>query len=627
MSKKTIGYYRKEGKVEVISSESSELCCKKDGGCSMAVFIPLKIKDSDNIAEYNFTKEFDDLSGEIKTLFSENKSLVTTTVESSPYFLLMYIPKDNPNMTKSGILVKKDGAEFVPMTVEINNEKFLIEISGCGCSDGGYLDVDVKIKSESKIGYNLNIIGGLSKEDAKSEIENLTIAQIGRKDHQSFDQVKPLGYMTFNLDIDNVSIEMGQSLKLVPSSIRYSYTENKEIDALQNHDDMVYMQNLGREVGYLMSGSDLLVHSNINPSNLVYVADATYVLTDYLNCTPVSQFKCDLDVANTFVPPSLWEYSDSSQQSFITAMADVNETFLTLITKKRIKRLQYLSDVLIRDLIDVSKFKKRLKNSNCNDSMMSNLNFMKSFLPKEFYGGSSESWINNSLNAILYIKREINDYYISFTRENSFQALKECWDQTHENKVLQKEFESKITTIEKDIRVKWVSANSYESDWINNYVSYDRLDTLYYDVPESISDLKNQYRLIKSISREARVYSEDNKIQLSRSSLSHDWRKRRESLFGNFASLAYPFAPFLLVYFHNERELLLNVQKKPQFLTDEERNVLELSIKAVREKLSILKTNPVYFYDLLMKSEAALIDDIQLPYTSGVISSKVKAIV
>ncbi|RAP38198.1 hypothetical protein DID80_02945 [Candidatus Marinamargulisbacteria bacterium SCGC AAA071-K20] len=626
MNKKTIGYYRNKGKIEAQYSESSQFYDEDKKKTYTATFVPLELIQDTTSDEWSFSESPSSNSTDLKDLLNKKTLFISSETEKSPYYVFMYVQNDAPSMSRGGVLVKKVAEKFIPLTETIENNEYLVEIKGCGCPEGGFPNVHFRVQAGTATGYHLRITGGLSQDGAEAEIENLKLSQTGRKEHKSFIQVRPLAYKTFIIDKENSSQDMAQVIRLVPSTFRYSFSQNEAIDNLLPKSDEIYMSNLGRETALLLSSDELQVHNNINPNNLLYVSDETYVLTDYEECPPVNQYHCNLDIPNTFIPPSLWAYSENAQGAFISSFENINVRFKTLISKKRIMRLQYLNDVFLRDIIYVDTYKTRLKKAKKNESLKDNLHFIKSFMPKNYFEGDVDKWIKTRFISDLEIKKQLNEFYITFTREHGFENTKSCWNQTQTDKLLKESFEKEIKSIEKGIRQLWAASTDYSPEWINNYVSYDRLITLYYDVPDTHSELKNQYRQIKSILREAKAYFENKSFQICRGCLSFDWKKRRDAQFGHFISLVFPFAPFLLVYFYNEREMLLNVLKKQQHLSKKENEILEASIKNVREKFILLKTKPEYFYNLLIKGESEFIKAVQLPYMSGIKSAK-KAVI
>ena len=247
MNKNIIAYYRNNKKIEPLYSESAEYFDQEIRKTYIAKHIPLELISDPEDAPWILSNESNYISGELKLLLNKNTLFITSETEKSPYYIFMYVQKDDPKMSRTGILVKKKGDFFEPIIVTINNEEYLVDVKGCGCPEGGYPGVHFRVQAGTANGYHLRVTGGLSSEGAKTEIDNLILSQSGRENNEEFIQIRPLGYKTFFIEKERSSKKMALALRLVPSTKSIKDVQKKLTVLKENPEHYYNILILGEE--------------------------------------------------------------------------------------------------------------------------------------------------------------------------------------------------------------------------------------------------------------------------------------------------------------------------------------------------------------------------------------------
>lgn len=611
----TIGYYQKNGVITELKSDSNQYYDSEIKKWFKAEIVPLEEIQTatDNSWHINAnTKNHPDI---LNHLFKNQSIFVTTNKTNMPYALLMYTQVEDPKMSRTGTLLKKKENDYKPVIYTHQNQEYLIELKGAGCPLGGFPGVHFRVQSGTATGYHLRITGGLAQTGAIEEYENLITALPKKQKHEKT-QVFPLAYKPFVIEQNEVALNMAILIRLSPSTIRYSFSKNSAFDNLFEKNEKRILKTLGRELACLLDGESPQIHQNINPNNLLFLNSDTFILTDYEECPKIQSYLCNLDILNTIIPPRFWNLKQNSFEVFLNTFSNTNPQFKEEIENNKIKNLESFNKIIMRKLSDVI-IKKRIRYPEKNRSLKNNLHFIKTFMPKSYYQIPIENWITEKLIPELNLKLKINQFYLSFQKKYNFETLKECWNDTCENAIIQSEFNATLLAINKSIKLIWNASKNYHLSWINQYVSYDRLLSIYTNVPEEPSLLKAQFNQLTIIQTEIQKYEKLKSFDIPTHCLSYNWEEKRIAQFGHFISLAFPFIPFLMVYFENELNLLESCNLKNESFTQEEQFLIKQSLTEINEKLSLLKKAPEIFQKRLLENEKSFINFATLSYMKG----------
>ncbi len=185
---------------------------------------------------YNFTdSEIDRISS------SDDPGALLKHVQQSiqqakgGYYLLYYGDNEDEEIGRTGVLMSAQNGDMKPVTATIDGYEFVIEVKGCGAKTGGFG------KMQYRTGRDV-ITGGVERKQTENELARLN-------DNDEGDNPKSAGGILFT----NNGYEQGYIIRLVPSTVRASFTGNEvypEIDNPENVKRVVvsYSEDLARQI-------------------------------------------------------------------------------------------------------------------------------------------------------------------------------------------------------------------------------------------------------------------------------------------------------------------------------------------------------------------------------------------
>ena len=289
-----LGFYRHNNQFVSVTSKSDTF---KDGNMSSifrAVINPLKFSQTDsdwlrlpNL--YNSHPVMDELfSKRLICHTSSDPADFDQLIAGYSVGVLMHVPVNDPSMTRTGVMVVKEGEDWVPLTIYHNNTPFLVECKGWirGC---GYLSIHSRTQAGTTKTHQ-RVTGGMVKESMEKEFENLL--KVNSYYNFEVDGMLPFACIGFEYSNHDYALQLGLVFRLSPSNIRYSYTEFGDFNCHDFSRETVYsiFSNINQSLF-----SVGLRHQNLNSNNLVYSKPGQFIVTDYEEMDSIYQVPASLD--------------------------------------------------------------------------------------------------------------------------------------------------------------------------------------------------------------------------------------------------------------------------------------------------------------------------------------------
>ena len=133
---KAIFFYQENNKIKTIFSDNPFLIDNNLNEKCEVKYVPLKILPTDfGWQSSQYLTAADPI---IQSIIQSQHLIATSKDEESELWAMMVVPVDKPDMSRTGVLVKKEGGQFTPLLVTVNSIDYLIEVKGCGSPIGGF---------------------------------------------------------------------------------------------------------------------------------------------------------------------------------------------------------------------------------------------------------------------------------------------------------------------------------------------------------------------------------------------------------------------------------------------------------------------------------------------------------
>tara|TARA_A100001015_G_scaffold274948_1_gene331779 strand:+ start:2649 stop:4241 length:1593 start_codon:yes stop_codon:yes gene_type:complete len=234
---------------------------------------------------------------------SDNEDDFRHTIAGYSCGVLMHVPVDDPAMSRTGVLVVKDGDTWVPIVLHYQQQPFLVECKGVGSGVGRYLSVHSRTQAGTNKTHE-RVTGAMLKPSMEKEFKNLMIYN----SHYNFQvpSILPLACIGFEYSSHDVSLELGLVLRLTPSNVRYSYYQFGSFNTdLFPDRKKVYsvFETINKQlfaVGFR--------HQNLNSNNLCFLENNEFIVTDFEEMDSIYQTPASLDSETDAVPLYLKVY-------------------------------------------------------------------------------------------------------------------------------------------------------------------------------------------------------------------------------------------------------------------------------------------------------------------------------
>lgn len=588
-------------------------------GGTIPIISPLEFLEIPNSWTQNsYSKHLPDF---LQVCLNENTILLTASEENeSDLYSFTYVREKEPHMGRSGVLLKKTSDGFEPIVTWVNDLPFLIEIKGIGSPHGGFLGIHKRAQAGAISGFHIRVTGAMGAEGTSHEYREFEDMDATRKAFPEHNQFLTAGMIHFPLQVKAGELKMGQLIRLIPSTVRLSFTDNPAFDDLNTNQDDIFYHCSSKEVSLFLNSKVPRLHFNINKNNLAYVSEKNYVLTDQEEVEPCDTFYCTLDM-QTMIYPAY--FSDDIPHVGTHVLAGLSE----LDTKakhilKDAKTAKEANDIALRDLIALPAFKQRLSKTYESIGIEDNYDYIKSQMPSSYFTTPLLEWAQDSLHPFVQKRKELVEFYDSFITENGLDIALECWNKTHHNEQRQNTFTETLQDIDPQLYAKWIfRASASDAQDFGKYVSLQTLESLFAEVPprEDKEPIKKRLQSLINMVTSCETIQRTNSLPSLPSQLLNplDWFNKKEILRFTTEGYLYCYTPFLSVFLHNEKQILEGALYHKNKLSEKETLLAEHSLKLCLEKLTELKKTPEKIHDLVCQGKDAVIAYYKLPYISS----------
>ena len=584
-----LGYYRDNGVMQSLLSDTSVFFDESIKVEYQASIVPVSVINSEN--KWILSTFVSGISDDLKSLLSSGNVFITNPDAESGYAVLCYAPVNEPEMSRGGILLKKKGSHYEPVLAHVNGVDYLVDLKGCGSPIGGFPTAHYRVQSGCPSGYHVRVTGALNLDEASDEFSLLTTLSMCQTEKVLADRVLPLGYLP---------TKDGQALlmRLVPSSFRLSYMNHPELDALKPFSLSYFSQNAGRETAFLLSQNPPIKHHNVSSQNLVFISKSHYTLTDFSEAGPVYNPHDNLDVPFAFYP-----------YFFSRRKVDPNayKFFLKGFGQKA-DSIETLNHEIISDKIAPVVVRHRLDSFFNTSALEHNLNLVRSFMPASYFSGDLKHWARDEFLPLLAHKERLLLYYELILERHGFDILGQLWKQTCPDLELQAHFEKEIQLRVPNIRKAVISASK-----LGAYCTQDTLETRFNAVPAHPGELYEAMQWIRDIEGGVDTFLESGEIDIPKTYTSPIWMDHWMALQGCATSYLFPFMPFLLVHFFNEKRFIESVLSHPKdaFSAEELSTIAHYKTLLLHHE-HLLRTDPMQYYSFLCVSDDRLLAEVRI---------------
>ena len=233
-----------------------------------------------------------------QSLIQQRTLWITSTQETSPFYALMYTHAKVKEMTRTGYLLVKTKKGLQPVIVNINNKPYLFEMKGCGSPSGEFPNTHIRNQAGCYHKSHIKITGALRLKEGQTEFETLQTKEKYFQHYNLESEVKALALTQF----DYLKTTFSIIIRLVPSSLRASFSDHPEFDAILSNPTQPAYYHMGQRVGALLNAAQPLKHENLSINNMVYIKPNEYDLTDWSEVSPLYEFHCALDYCQSLFP-------------------------------------------------------------------------------------------------------------------------------------------------------------------------------------------------------------------------------------------------------------------------------------------------------------------------------------
>ncbi len=227
------------------------------------------------------------LPGDIKNLFDSGQIMVTgkrnlyqeegrSVISASDqgggrqYFLLQYSRVRQSNEGRTGVVMYAENGEIKPLIITVDNREYVVELKGSGIAEGGFGSLQHRVPRGDVIS------GAATKEDAIQEYSRLM-----EEEHNYPEGPKIVGSILFSGDNN---YDQGYIIRLTPSTVRASYSDNIAFPEMDNQENMRHV--LRYYAGLLVESifldyPKIISPSSAHPENILIWGNGKAAFTDY----------------------------------------------------------------------------------------------------------------------------------------------------------------------------------------------------------------------------------------------------------------------------------------------------------------------------------------------------------
>lgn len=621
MSEHILGFIRKEdnsGFKTLMSSKKNFEDVILPGG-TIPIISPLEFLEIPNAWTQN--KYSEHLPDFLKVCLNENTILLTSNKESdSDLYSFTYVREVEPHMGRSGVLLKKTKEGFEPIVTWVNDLPFLIEVKGIGSPHGGFLGIHKRAQAGAISGFHIRVTGAMGADGASHEFREFEEMDATRQAFPEHNQFLTAGMIHFPLQVKAGELNMGQLIRLIPSTIRLSFTDNPVFDALNTNQDDIFYQTASKEVSLFLNSEVPRLHFNINKNNMAYVSEKNYILTDQEEVDPCDTFYCTLDMQTMIYPAYFLDDLKDVKPHVLAGLSELNIQTQNVV--KNATNAMEANKSVIRDIIALPAFKQRISKRYDNIGIEDNLDYIKSQMPESYFNTPLLEWTTSVMSPAIKKRKQLVDFYDAFISEHGLETALECWNKKHTNETLQNTFTNTIQNIDPQLYAKWTfRATATDAEDFGKYVSLQTFESLFAEVPpeDDKEPLAKRVSSLTNMAETCKAIETNNTLPSIPSQLLNplDWFNKKEILRFTTEGYIYCYTPFLAVFLTNEKQLLEGALHHKDKLSESEIIKAETSLELCLEKLKELEEHPEKIHALVRKGKEAVIAYYKLPYISS----------
>ena len=583
-----VGLYRDEsGRIQKLISDTNEII---DKGIANRVFeyklVPIEIEESD--LEWATTENLKALPREIQEMVLSGKRFLTCTepAENQKYYLLMGAPKDDLRMARMGVLMEKSDDQISPVIATLNDEEYIVEIKGVGCPLGGFPDFHRRKQAGTDDKYHIRITGGLGLTGALNEFYQLERMR-ELKDRFGIDHpIKAVGVTGMTIESETDSMECGLLMRLSPSTIRFSFSGNPEIERVNSLDNQWFYYNAGRETAKFLCLNSPSIHRNLGINNMVRVSEKQYVLTDFEELTSISSGHCNLDITDQVYPEALKHnplreiYWDTFRKGFV-AGAPNDHSLKREVEGENGESADQFNDAALA-ILAPTIMQERLNGNRLSLSHLREIiGTLKSYFPEDYFAMPLKQWIKEKGLSLIAAQKSELDRYRDLLKSQD------------------------IDTVNRGIQEK-LGTLGHTVDEYGCYINNRTIASQFLRELDSENESAIRIQKIQEIEAATKDYLKNEEQPLKRDYITPLFSLRYTLEFMDFNLLFNPLIGWALTYLYNENQLMKGViqNAKDTHLID----IAQKNHNEIKQKIAEIHATPDKLHERLCDSVDDLLD-------------------
>ncbi len=592
-----IGFYRKNGLMTPIYHHQKTFYDLNLYRHYKAIIVPLSTYTNPN--KWILSSYAQHLDPTTRSFLDKHIVWITSPKKTSVFYALMYTDIKVPSMTRTGYLMIRDNHDYHPVNVSINNHDYLIEIKGVGSPLGAFPATHLRNQAGCFEKTHVRITGGLFEQEGHDEFHTLLKKDTLFKEHDVCSEVKPLGITTFCYLDFNFSV----LLRLVPSSLRASFSKHPFFDSLMKHREKHAYFHMGSRMSTLLKHSPPLHHQNLSLNNMVYVHKNTYDLTDwsetnslFTSYSALDYIKCLYPIVyfNKLIPLKELQYFLRGASSTPSSPLHTEKPFRL----RSFKQAATIHERLFKPY-GLAFYRYRLKHGIHHSGIQLNLQFLKHYFPTEYFKSSTQTWLNSHLLPSLESRIDVLNYLLatrrSLSRPNAQALMK------FQHNAITESYLNHVYRIYPPLKpTKKEKPKSLNDLLVGEFISDTPLMQTYFESLSLISEHKKRINQLESLTHELqhcppRSFSLKNFLNFTCIPTSY-----------SSTYILFPYCFLIASVIYSECIFLRHATEDPLATSTEKKHIL-LILSYYQGILDQLETNPEVYKSVFCQSETEFI--------------------
>jgi hypothetical protein len=561
----------------------------------IAMIVPLEVVD---VEEWTLAADACLLPEPLADVIGAGRMLLTSGRESSPFHVLMYPRADNMETSRGGVVLERKGDAFEPLLAEVDGVPYLIELKGCGCPIGGF--GAYHLRRTTPKGCHFHLSGALGHAGARAEFEGLEARRTAARRLGHPLELRAVACARYRHPAARRDEELGQVVRLCPSSLRASFARNEVFDRLMSCDDATLALNLGREAACLLDLEVPRMHRNPSHNNLCYVAPGEYVLSDLEAAPPLSTGYEALDYDDSVVPDQYRHRARSVAGfgEFVEGMRSRTGAVRTILETHSPTDEAQLGRILYARLIGPRVWAARAgEDRDTREILARNFEHMRVFMPTAFFELPWTDWLEQRLIPALQEKLVVSDVYAEIAAESAWSAPTAGGSTRSHARLC--EILRRHTDGARERMAERCAIHAYVPDRM--------FETLFVDAPTDQGAWEARRACIVDALSRARALAATGRHapQPATTASSTAWSS---------VDLLFPYLEFVGTYLRNERRLVEGFAASPSYSGDDEAMV-SAALAHVERLESLLHEAPERLHEFVRRGREAFVDRVHVPFS------------